>query len=997
MIELAVTIDTEYVRDTIDSTALPNELPGNKVLCYTACAINLETGERVEEIFQLPGVNKRERRYFATIVGLMVRKSYRANIIKEWPKTLIVGCHFMRADLPGFKDFNSLKRRASALRNTYASAKKPIKVNLRVTPGRRLEGVSVYLIDTMLWAPAGMRALEALGRLVGYEKGVVPGNYIERMDEYRRLFPKEFERYAIDDAVITALYLRKIYTELLRDTFGTTGRPPPTLSAAAVTALGRQIRNDGQSLDDIWGFDRVRRRKQWRTNVAYHLSFMADCYHGGHNQAFFHGFSEKTEVIDQDIAGAYVTAQVALKVPDWSAVEITKDLDVLARADALTMAHVEFLFPPDTKYPCLPVRAGDYGLIFPLQGESYCCGPELVVARNAGATIKVLHGLNVPWSRDNDYTPFLEFARMIAEHRAKHPKGGALELAIKEMGNSTYGKTGQAVRNMRGRGDGTAAQKHFDSEMGIYVEIEPSRITQPAFAAYTTSLVRALLAELINSLPDNAVLFTATTDGFLSTAGEQDVNTRGSVARFFADLRQQVAGNARILETKGRVNGVIVMKTRGTLSQDPIYDNGAPLPPIIAKAGQRIDQKPEDKWELNRLYLDVFRNRTFETKFTFPMKISLSRQWIEDADLVDLSRTERINMDYDFKRQFDQITEREGCIAATTKPWATIDEFIDFRSDVDHFRKNNGRVIKTVADFRAFERWREIRNKHNAAGLKQDVANTVAMTLLLRGLATGRFEVKPSKAKIVNFANDVGLYFTLDMAHNARRRKGVDHPKLVDAVNEKEAAVVASAIEKFPGLNLDKFALRGNEAEGQIAEIVAAVEESGQEGGHFTPPHIGKVTPPFSVPTVVSVKTVEPPGKLPNSQGGSLQRRKSENLDTRYTNAIGVTFSVPLNSVATDLKLDGLELVLATFKRISAARNREGNPLTEREVVDAFPEISRLKLGRETKRICHGDRSVTRTEARMLALMSLVEGGKIEVLRRLAAVMWGGTNSQIAT
>ena len=58
-------------------------------------------------------------------------------------------------------------------------------------------------------------------------------------------------------------------------------------------------------------------------------------------------------------------------------------LDELAVVDeAMTVALVEFRFPDETRFPCLPVRtSNNRGLVHPLEGSSWATGPELVVAR----------------------------------------------------------------------------------------------------------------------------------------------------------------------------------------------------------------------------------------------------------------------------------------------------------------------------------------------------------------------------------------------------------------------------------------------------------------------------------------------------------------------------------------------------------------------------------------------------------------------------------------
>ena len=64
------------------------------------------------------------------------------------------------------------------------------------------------------------------------------------------------------------------------------------------------------------------------------------------------------EVLDVDLAGAYTTALAAIGWPDWASSRYTKSLDDLAVVDeAMTFAQVKFRFPPETKFPCLPIRS----------------------------------------------------------------------------------------------------------------------------------------------------------------------------------------------------------------------------------------------------------------------------------------------------------------------------------------------------------------------------------------------------------------------------------------------------------------------------------------------------------------------------------------------------------------------------------------------------------------------------------------------------------------
>jgi hypothetical protein len=103
---------------------------------------------------------------------------------------------------------------------------------------------------------------------------------------------------------------------------------------------------------------------------------------------------------DLDIRSAYTTALAFIGVLDWHGARHCVDIEELAGIDeAMTAALVQFRFPDGTVFPCLPVRASSgRGLVYPLEGESWCTGPEMVVAIGMGAEITVKDGYRVDWS-----------------------------------------------------------------------------------------------------------------------------------------------------------------------------------------------------------------------------------------------------------------------------------------------------------------------------------------------------------------------------------------------------------------------------------------------------------------------------------------------------------------------------------------------------------------------------------------------------------------------
>ena len=97
----------------------------------------------------------------------------------------------------------------------------------------------------------------------------------------------------------------------------------------------------------------------------------------------------------------------------------------------------------------LPIRTQN-GLIFPLEGRSYCSAPEIVAALELGA-ITVRHGVVVP--TDDNVRVFGDFIRDCIKKRSYYQKEKGKRsldaLFWKEISNSTYGKTAQGLRKKR--------------------------------------------------------------------------------------------------------------------------------------------------------------------------------------------------------------------------------------------------------------------------------------------------------------------------------------------------------------------------------------------------------------------------------------------------------------------------------------------------------------------------------------------------------------------
>ena len=520
-------------------------------------------------------------------------KARRTGVVDKVPSRFVIAGHFTRADLTTFADFGYFKRRIGAVRKSYATTELPLQLCLASSEGP--VRCSAMVVDTMMLSPNGT-SVETIGNLLGEPKVILPDGYSkDRMDLFLQDHPDLFEQYALTDAIIPARWVARTY-KLLLEQLGISKRVI-TLGGAAVELVRKQAKNKGIDLNKFLGHEKP---KQPLAHLAPLIAIAAQAYHGGYNVATALGFSPAgKELADLDIKAAYPTALSFIGVPDWQNARQCTELDQLAVIDeAMTAALVEFRFPDGTRFPCLPVRASNgRGLVYPLEGSSWCTGPELVVAINLGAIVSAKDGYRVDWI-EGSIRLFEDIARQVGEIRAaakaQQPPDLVLDKTVKELVNSIYGKLAQSVAGMRIIPDDVERRRVFNTMFGVSDQIGPSGITNAPMAAYCTGLVRALLLETLTRLPRGTWVGTATTDGFLSTCKLDDIDQTGPVATAFRAARGRITAGAdtTLWEMKHAIPGALVTKTRGTYTVAPEGWNGGSV--VLAKAGYMAPEAATD-------------------------------------------------------------------------------------------------------------------------------------------------------------------------------------------------------------------------------------------------------------------------------------------------------------------------------------------------------------------------------------------------------------------
>lgn len=791
--EVTIGFDTEYLTD--------EEAQEHLVLSYQFHLIGPH-GE-YQRIFYPKAGDRVHRLALDDMLSKTIQEATDSGAIEVFPQRINLCGFFLRLDLGTLGDFNTFKRSLSNIGGKLGT------LGRNVLFGKQLEHIgylqrsasyvtqdddafprimSVRFLDVGSHAPEGSN-LASIGEALGLPKLKLPNGYkIERMDELLVGDRNSFEAYALRDAEIAAKYFVKL--QALAKKVAKAKELPATASGHGV-ALFRQTLKDSNVdfnrafgvrdhtpivFDEATGRPRKGKTEQVRINRRdMYEHFIKKCYHGGHNECFMAGPTSLGLFNDFDLAGAYTTGMVDFPVLDFDKpARISRSPDDY-RGHVVGFAHIQFTYPASTRFPALPVESHAHGLIYPLSGESYCTAPEIEVALNQGCEITILDGVIYEQVEDlpRMFEPFVTKIRELrSDYRQQYdrsvvqgrPKSGLLlwEKYIKLVGNGLYGKTAQGLKEKRA----------FDAGELKSVELPPSAITFAACAAHVTGFVRAVMVEIMHSIPAHRTVVSVTTDGFLTDAVDGELCISGPLAGRFDALHRRVAPVEQIklpdgaiiskqkpmLELKHQGAQIIAMKTRGQLTASALKDK----PLILAKGSvspplKRTDDQSADDFKAlqNQYMLDLYLNRIPGQKTEIRPFVSLRDQMVHDKDVVRLSRAVRLNLEFDFKRKpinptVRAVGEREH-LAFDTVAWNSADEVDVVRQIFDKgWRKSH--CLKTMQDWHGWEDYRASKmalnksKKHAKTGINLTAkgAKGVVVTTFLRAYTRSLWGIEKS-------------------------------------------------------------------------------------------------------------------------------------------------------------------------------------------------------------------------------------------------------------
>lgn len=832
-----------------------------------------------------------QRPRLGDVINELLEAALDDGTIEEWPAEVVLCGFFTRADITVFSDFKHLRPQLDGVGGTLVTVGKAAKFELPMSATRRAvlkqryqsvvgdefepHLLSLRLIDASRLAPPG-KSLANIGHWLGIPKIDLPAGYDKSdMTRFQRERREEFEAYGLRDAEIAVMYVLWVIWFSTRHLGLDMRHLSATASGLAVRIGESCIRRDGVALNVALNYE-VKQITRWDNTRGVPYSqkkripkqarrwlepFLADVFIGGHNQCFVYGPTDRRRFYDPDLSGAYLTALAYLFVLDYDAVRWTTNIDDFI-GHVAGFALVEFEFPEDVAYPCLPVSTEDRGLLFPRRGQSLCTAPEIELAKAMGATKLIIkHGLVIPWMArdtvfarsadapgkhrsktketpgndapqdgllatdkqafppehygDDGYRLFESFAIFIRDMRSPYARKTLPFEFVKLLGNSLYGKTGQGFKRKRAFG-----VREMDS-----VVVGTSRVSEAAVAALVCGFIRAVIGEILWKLPKGATLVSATTDGFLVDCPIDQLDLTGTLCRRFQALVDRVSPGSHMLENKHQVMQLFAGRTRLQFTVEADGDHKT----VTAKGG--IKPGPDVKDE-NVFMLDLTLNRQPGQKLTYESFMSMRDQLPLELDLQTETRETRINLEYDFKRRPIPSSVRmipmagtdQSHLAFDTEPWNTVDEALATRLIFDAWRDDH--CLKTLEDFQTWEYYRTFKmaNLKGAKPAAPSAAETGQRTgrknltkggyvAVAKQLFLGAYQKKMwgldgadlSQRKLAEWLTLQGYKTSVSAVKNGTREDPVEH--LVPATGEV-VAFLAKMKERFPGLETAKFLIR---------------------------------------------------------------------------------------------------------------------------------------------------------------------------------------------
>ena len=746
------------------------------------------------------------------------------------PITII--CHTGKADISVFrrsKHDTDLLRKLGEIQGGWMTTEK-VRFKAENDSGYNYYWlVDLCVRDTLGLTPAENKSLKALGKVIGRPKIELPGNTIEHMASYAVADPAGYYEYAMNDADIVVSFCSELFL--------CNRAVPMTLSSAAASSMYKSIKSyfgvatraeydriyrgleeldEGilPSKDECLKFLKATRYIPIRDNPDAKLvsEFFEEAYTGGFNASFYIGWITE-QTTDFDLQNAYPTAMANIIDIDWS--KHVRDfprnyelsLQDLTSPLIPAVAVGDFDFPDDCYCPNIPVPVKGGLKIYPRHGKNvYMAGPDIYLALKLGARIKVFRGFTCMMRQTEDGNPSQCLAYAVTnlvQDRMKakiiYKDNPLVEKSLKTMVNSCYGKTAQNV----------SPKTRYSAKIMGRVDSEPSVVTSPYHAAYTTALVRCMLIACINQLHDLGYrVYSVTTDGFITDAPTEVVRSIDAYGfaqifqngRYILNQSKDASEANQVWEPKHYNDVFLNITTRGNVA----VNNGGVLAHNSYVTGEVKDSRAD-----RDAYIIAVLSR--EGRLKCPTKV-----WTEFSEIVerkhDFHVTEtvrQLSMNFDYKRcpivetacdtpvHYDSMDGRysvDTVIAEyDTRPFHNAEEFLNYRSTME--RED---CVKVTADLERVKVKSSVKTK---GYIGKDLNRKILLSILM-GYRSGLYQIPAldglKQTSAVEVINSWGVSeITVSDWKNCSRAKRQENMLPRDVIEETLQRILQIPVDQF--------------------------------------------------------------------------------------------------------------------------------------------------------------------------------------------------------
>jgi hypothetical protein len=603
------------------------------------------------------------------LVGFLKQCGY-----KDIPENIYLVSHFSQAELGNFDDldevdiFQANKTTVAKFQAINPLIDKPVTIHVKDLYGifsTRLEKIGDYI---------GIPKL-SLGGIDDKPESY----WYDNMDLLCTKHPDKFMAYAVTDATICYV----AYTEIRQfflDKFGIDILHFNTLPSIAgylfrlgylkenltpVKTISVGIKQRKVLADSQTKFYSVIQKQTIFDGDLNTRRMALDCYHGARVESFYRGRLEDVHLVYYDIDSLYPSATMLQPLPvkdtEWinlHGIDERLQKRLIKRGEGFV--EVEFSFPRDCKYPCLPVAdARENVLYFTSDGVSCCTLSELRMATKLGCNFKILSGYAFfPTNKEINH-PFKKYMADMLQLKRKSSKGSLDYELFKLLANALVGKLIEKLDNNLALAlvkDKVLSGDVYRKVTGKLRKQTVGSLWLPEAASLILGKSRSLISEFVNKdsyfVSTDSVLLPATTD--IACAALAQLKSVGS------NLKKEYP-----------VTHAVLIRSR-LYSLNPLDDR----PDNIYTAGHSVHMSKEKfldwvRWGLNNKKIP---NLTYTAKRLVKLDESITRGKPLNTSYVYEGK---VTVAWDGKRQLLQPVENpfsDSCSFSTPLSFSEINQ-----------------------------------------------------------------------------------------------------------------------------------------------------------------------------------------------------------------------------------------------------------------------------------------------------------------------------------